>query len=194
MVLQLWNQVLHLHLVTSYPVAPSSSRIVHLFYGRQTFFVFPFKSVRIFLGTAKLFVMSITLFFFSSFILPIWRWSVNFGTNSWLWILQNIAIHQSFVSFSKKPRNLNRHSHFLELVPWRFGFFLVLGGLYSPLLSHCIVKNDLFKLDLSIDIVNLVLAACRLTQQSKSSRPHHLSFVKIMRQCLLQYREPWQHR
>jgi len=40
MLLQLWNQVLHLRLVTSYPLAPSSSRIVHLIDIRQTFFVF----------------------------------------------------------------------------------------------------------------------------------------------------------
>ena len=121
--------------------------------------------------------MLVTLFFSSSFILPARRWPTNFGANSWLWIPQNIAIHQSFVSFSKKPHNLNGHSHFLEPVPWRFGFFLVLGGLYSPLFSHCIVKNDLFKLDLSIDIVNLALAACWRTQPNKSSRSHHLSFI-----------------
>ena len=113
---------------------------------------FCFKSMRIFLDNAKLFVMSITLFFSSSFILPARRWSANFGTNSWLWIALSIANHQSFVSLSNKSRNLNRQSHFLELMPSRFDFFLAFGGLYSPLLSHCIVKNVLFKLNLSIYI------------------------------------------
>jgi len=88
--------------------------IVHLFDICQTFFVFFFKSVRIFLGNAKLFFMSTTLFISSSFILPAIRRQANFGSNAWLWIPLNIVNHQSFGSFSKKQRNLNGQSYFLS--------------------------------------------------------------------------------
>ena len=138
---------------------------------------FSFKSLRIFIGFAKLFVMSITLCFSSAFSRPARRWPINFGANSWLWITQSIAIQHSCVFFSKKYFNLNRHSHFLDPVPSSFSFFLVLGGLYSSLLSHCIVKYDLIKLDLFIEIVNMTLAACWRTQPSNSSRSLHLSLV-----------------
>jgi len=138
---------------------------------------FSFKSVRIFLGAAKLFVMSITLCFSSAFSRPARRWPDNFGAKSWLWIPQSMAIHQSCVLFSKKHFNLNRQLHFLEPVPSSFSFFLVLGGLYSPLLSHCIVIYGVIVLDLSIEIVNPALATCRQTQPSNSFRSLHLSFV-----------------
>ena len=71
----------------------------------------------------------------------------------------------------------NRQLHFLESMPSRFGFFLVLGGLYIPLLSHCIVKYDLFITDLSIQTLNSALTPCRRTQPSNSSRSLHLAFV-----------------
>jgi hypothetical protein len=137
-------------------------------------FLFCFKLVRIFRGTAKLFVMSITFFFSSALSLPARRCLDNFYSKSWLCIPQSIASHQSFVSLSKKPFNLNGQLHFLEPMPSRFCFFLVLGGLYIPLLSHCIVKYDLFKTDLSIQTVN---SPCRRTQPSNSSRSLHLAFV-----------------
>jgi len=113
MLLQLWNQVLHHRLVTSLPLMQSSSCIVHLLDDCHTFFVFSFKSVRIFLGAAKLFVMSITLFF-SVFSRSARRWPTNFGANSWLWIPQSIAIHQYFVSLSKKTFQPKRTFTF----PW----------------------------------------------------------------------------
>ena len=94
MLLKLPNQVLRLRLVTSYPLSPSSSYIVHLFDIGQTFFVFfCFKFVRIFLGKVKLFIMLTTLFFSSSFILPARKWPSNFGFNSWLWIPLSMANH-----------------------------------------------------------------------------------------------------
>jgi len=73
---------------------------------------------------------------------------------------------------------LKRHPHFLQLVPSRFNFFFVFGGLYSPLISQCNVSIGFIRLDISIDIVNPYIASCRRTQLSKSSRTSHLSFVK----------------
>jgi len=121
--------------------------------------------------------MSITFFFSSALSLPAIRCPDNFLSKSWLCIPQSIASHQSFVSLSKKPFNLNRQLHFLEPLPSRFGFFLVLGGLYIPLLSHCIVKYGLFKNDLSIKTLNPALTPCRRTQPNNSSRSLHLAFV-----------------
>jgi len=63
-------------------------------------------------------------------------------------------------------------------MPSRFSFFLCLGYLHSPLLSHCVVRYGFFKLDLHIELVNPPLAASRRTQPSNSSRYFHLSFVK----------------
>jgi len=45
------------------------------------------------------------------------------------------------------------------------------------LLSQCIVMYGDIVLDLSIEIVNPALAACRRTQPSNSSRSLHLSIV-----------------
>jgi len=139
--------------------------------------LFCFKLVRIFRGTVKLFVMSISFFLSSALSLPAIRCPDNFSSKSWLCIPQSIASHQSFVSLSKKPFNLNGQLHFLELMSSRFGFFLVLGGLYIPLLSHCIVKYDLFITDLTIQTLNPALTPCRRTQSSNSYRSLHLAFV-----------------
>jgi len=78
----------------------------------------------------------------------------------------------------KETTQPKRQSHFLEPVTSRFDFFLVFCDLYSPFLSNCNVNVYLFKLDLSIDIVNPALSACRRIQPNKSSRPRRLSFVK----------------
>jgi len=121
--------------------------------------------------------MSITFFFSSALSLPAIRCTDNFSCKSWLCIPQSIASHQSFVSLSKKPFNLNGQLHFLEPKPSRFGFFLVLGDLYIPLLSHCIVKYDLFITDLPIQTLNPALTPCRRTQSSNSCRSLHLAFV-----------------
>jgi len=121
--------------------------------------------------------MSITFFFSSALSLPAIRCPDNFSSKSWLCIPQSIAIHQSLVSLSKKSFKLNGQLHFLEPMLSRFGFFLVLGGLYIPLLSHCIVKYDLFITDLSIQTANLALTPCQRTQSSNSSRSLHLAFV-----------------
>jgi len=94
--------------------------------------------------------MSITFFFSSALSLPAIRCPDNFSSKSWLCIPKSIASHQSFVSLSKKPFNLNGQLHFLEPMPSRFGFFLVVDALYIPLLSHCIVKYGLFITYLSI--------------------------------------------
>ena len=122
-------------------------------------------------GTVKLFVMSITFFFSSALSLSAIRCPDNYSSKSWLCIPQSIASHQSFVSLSKKPFNLNGQLHFLEPMPSRFGFFLVLGDLYIPLLSHCIVKYGFFITELSIQTLNPALTHCR--------RPNQVTLVAL---------------
>ena len=130
----------------SLPLAPSCSHVVHLLDSCHTFFVILLQIGENILRHRQAFVVSITFFFSSALSLPARRCPCNFSSESWLCIPQSIAIHQSLISLSKKPFNLNGQLHFLEPMPSRFGFFLVLGGLYIPLLSHCSSSTAFLKL------------------------------------------------
>ena len=107
-----------------------------------------FNVKRIFLDFTMNFVISTTTIFSSLVSLPAYGCPTNDFVILWLWIPQiNFTIHPSPLKTSF-ARNLNGHPHFLLSVHLLTKSFFL--GLYSPLLSQAINKNETLPLTILV--------------------------------------------